>query len=256
MMETLTFVPGVTQVSYGPGIGKPVIRGLSFSRIMTVYQGVRFENQQWGEGHGLGLNDPAINRVEVVKGPASLIYGSGAIGGVINIIDDEVPAESFSGFAGFHLYSNTLGARTMLGFEGSAKNGAYWGVSGNLQSHSDYLDGTNRIIGNSRFGSDMVKGVTGLQKAWGNSRVSYTYNQQQLGIIEEDEMQESLATRHRDKFLQLPYQQVTDHLFSTQTNIKMGSSGIRLSLGHHVNLREENEEAMDQVDLGLQLKTT
>lgn len=256
MMEALTFVPGVTQVSYGPAIGKPVIRGLSFSRIMTVYQGVRFENQQWGEDHGLGLNDPAIDRVEIIKGPASLMYGSGAIGGVINIIDEQVPTEKFSGFAGINLYSNTLGARTDFGLKGAAQKGAFWGLSGSLQSHSDYMDGTNRIIGNSRFRSAMAKASAGMLQRWGSTKISYIYNRQLPGIIEEDEMEKSLATRHRDKSLQIPYQEVTDHLFASQTHFKIGSSNLRLKLGHHLNLREENEEAMDKIDLGLRLNTT
>lgn len=255
MMEALTFVPGVTQVSFGPAIGKPVIRGLSFSRIMTVYQGVRFENQQWGEDHGLGLNDPSIDRVEVVKGPASLMYGSGAIGGVINIIDEEIPSERLSGFAGLSLYSNTLGARSELGLRGAGKKGFFWGLSGNLQSHADYIDGTNRIIGNARFRSAMAKASAGMHQSWGTTRFSYIYNRQLPGIIDENEMEETLATRHPDRSLQLPFQEVTDHLLSSQTHIKMGSSGLRINLGYHVNLREENETSMKAIDLGLRLTT-
>ena len=82
LMSSLSRVPGVNQVSLGPGISKPVIRGLSFSRVLSVYQGARFENQQWGADHGLGLNETGISGVEIIKGPASIIYGSGAMAGV------------------------------------------------------------------------------------------------------------------------------------------------------------------------------
>src|SRR5690606_29668156 len=69
LMSTLARIPGINQVSLGPGISKPVIRGLSFSRVLSVYQGARFENQQWGADHGLGLNETGISGVEIIKGP-------------------------------------------------------------------------------------------------------------------------------------------------------------------------------------------
>lgn len=256
MMEALSYVPGVSQISYGPAVGKPVIRGLSFSRIMTVYQGIRFENQQWGEDHGLGLNDQAISGVELVKGPASLMYGSGAIGGVINILDQEPAEKPLEGYAGVNLYSGTRGLRTDLGLKGARKSGFFWSMDGNMQSHSDYRDGANRIVGNSRFTSAMAKSAVGIRKPWGSSKLTYTYNKQLLGIIEEHEMQESLATGAWDKSLQIPYQELTDQLITSQSIFNIGSSKLRLNLGHHLNLREENDEVMEQIDLGLNLQTT
>jgi iron complex outermembrane receptor protein len=256
MMEALSFVPGVSQISYGPAVGKPVIRGLSFSRIMTVYQGIRIENQQWGEDHGLGLNDQGISRVEVVKGPASLMYGSGAIGGVINIVDQEPAEKPLEGYAGIDMYSNTLGMRSDLGLKGIGNSGLFWSLDGNVQSHSDYRDGNNRIVGNSRFSSAMAKTAAGIKKGWGSSKLTYTYQKQLPGIIEEHEMQETMATNRWDKSLQVPYQHITDHLLTSQSVFNIGASKLRLNLGHHLNLREENEEAMGKIDLGLRLQTS
>src|SRR5690554_4688629 len=87
LMSSLARMPGINEVSLGPGIGKPVVRGLSFSRVLSVYQGARFENQQWGADHGLGLNETGISSIEVIKGPASIIYGSGAMAGVIHLVE-------------------------------------------------------------------------------------------------------------------------------------------------------------------------
>ena len=84
LIEGLATIPGVSQVSTGTSIGKPVIRGLSGNRVLVYSQGVRMENQQFGEEHGLGLNDSGVESVEVIKGPASLLYGSDALGGVIH----------------------------------------------------------------------------------------------------------------------------------------------------------------------------
>src|SRR6476620_993432 len=73
LIEGLAKIPGVAQVSTGTSIGKPVIRGLSGNRVLVHSQGVRLENQQFGEERGLGLNDSAIESVEVIKGPGSLL---------------------------------------------------------------------------------------------------------------------------------------------------------------------------------------
>ena len=83
LIEGLATIPGVSQISTGTSIGKPVIRGLSSNRVLVYSQGVRIENQQFGDEHGLGLNDAGVESVEVIKGPASLLYGSDALGGVL-----------------------------------------------------------------------------------------------------------------------------------------------------------------------------
>jgi iron complex outermembrane receptor protein len=88
LTEAISNIPGVEQNTTGTGIGKPVIRGLSGNRIVTYAQGIRIENQQWGAEHGLGVADLGVESVEVIKGPASLLYGSDAIGGVLYFVDE------------------------------------------------------------------------------------------------------------------------------------------------------------------------
>lgn len=83
LMGLLKEEPGINGAEMGHGIVKPFIRGLGFSRVVTIYQGNKLENHQWGADHGLGVNDLGVNQIEVIKGPASILYGSGAIGGVI-----------------------------------------------------------------------------------------------------------------------------------------------------------------------------
>ena len=85
--DLIANIPGVYQNSTGVGISKPVIRGLGLNRVITYMNGLRIENQQWGADHGLGLTDLGIGRVEIIKGPASLLYGSDALGGVIYFVD-------------------------------------------------------------------------------------------------------------------------------------------------------------------------
>ncbi|UOQ65777.1 TonB-dependent receptor [Hymenobacter volaticus] len=79
-------VPGLSAVTTGPNISKPFIRGLGYNRVLTLYNGLRQEGQQWGDEHGIEIDQYDIDRIEVVKGPASLIYGSDAVAGVINML--------------------------------------------------------------------------------------------------------------------------------------------------------------------------
>ena len=83
--NSISKLPGVSIISTGPGIGKPSIRGLSFNRVVVISQGLRLENQQWGEEHGIATSSSGVESVEVVKGPLYVLYGSDAMGGVLNI---------------------------------------------------------------------------------------------------------------------------------------------------------------------------
>lgn len=77
-------VPGLNAVKTGPNISKPFIRGLGYNRVLTLYDGIRQEGQQWGDEHGIEVDAYNIDRAEVIKGPASLMYGSDALAGVVS----------------------------------------------------------------------------------------------------------------------------------------------------------------------------
>jgi iron complex outermembrane recepter protein len=86
IIDALSKVPGISQVTTGVGISKPVIRGMGYNRVVVVNDGIRQEGQQWGDEHGIEIDENGVNRVEILKGPASLAYGSDAMAGVINMI--------------------------------------------------------------------------------------------------------------------------------------------------------------------------
>lgn len=93
--ETLEQIPGVRSLSMTTGIGKPVIRGLTNNRVVTLANGQRTETQQWGHDHSPNVESADAERIEVVKGPASVLYGSDALGGVVNVVRRPLPrAES------------------------------------------------------------------------------------------------------------------------------------------------------------------
>src|ERR1017187_4650667 len=77
---------GLNAVKTGPNISKPFIRGLGYNRVLTLYDGVRQEGQQWGDEHGIEVDAYNIEKAEVIKGPASLMYGSDAVAGVVSLM--------------------------------------------------------------------------------------------------------------------------------------------------------------------------
>ncbi|MGN6567591.1 MAG: TonB-dependent receptor, partial [Flavipsychrobacter sp.] len=130
IIDAITRVPGVNQVTTGPAVSKPVIRGLSYNRIVTLNDGVRQEGQQWGDEHGIEIDDYNVSRVEVLKGPASLMYGSDAIAGVINIIsNDVVPSGKIMGNITTNYQTNN-GLAALYARLGGNNNGFYWSVYG------------------------------------------------------------------------------------------------------------------------------
>ncbi|HEY9123084.1 MAG TPA: carboxypeptidase-like regulatory domain-containing protein, partial [Bacteroidales bacterium] len=134
--EVLTKVPGVDMISKGSGVSKPVIRGLSMNDILVLNNGVRFENYQYSSHHPLGIDEFGIDDVEIIKGPASLLYGSDAIGGVVNFIKEKpAPQNSIAGDYNVQLFSNSQGIANNLGIKGSSDN-FFGGVRLGQKSHA------------------------------------------------------------------------------------------------------------------------
>src|SRR5690349_12404199 len=168
--DALSKLPGISQLTTGPAITKPVIRGLYGNRVLAVLSGLKFDNQQWQDEHGLGLTDVGIDRIEVIKGPASLLYGSEAIGGILNIIEElpNRPAEKTADM-NVGLFSNTYGLSFDAGLK-SATQKRNWGLRVGLNSNADYSDGNNTRIQNSRFAGYYVKGSYGfIKNRWTSS---------------------------------------------------------------------------------------
>lgn len=138
-------------ISKVSGVSKPVIRGLSMNDILILNNGVRYENYQYSSHHPLGIDDSGIEDVEVIKGPASLLYGSDAIGGVINFIKEKPASEhSIIGDYTVQLFSNTLGIKNNIGIKGSSGR-FFGGIRIGQKTHADFLQGGGEYVPNSRF---------------------------------------------------------------------------------------------------------
>ncbi len=137
LMQTLARLPGVKAMNVGSGESKPVIRGLGFNRIVVAENGIKHEGQQWGDDHGLEADQFSTDNVEVVKGPSALVYGSDAIGGVLDLRSDAVPEKRFGGSVNVFARSNNESAGTHVGIGG--RNGKFWyKANATLIDYADY----------------------------------------------------------------------------------------------------------------------
>jgi iron complex outermembrane receptor protein len=149
LSEAIATLPGVSQITTG-AISKPVIRGLYGDRIQINVAGLKLEDQQWEDEDGLVLSDVGVERIELIKGPAALMFGSDAMGGVVNIVEEDLPEPGTTKQnLNFKLFSNTYGAGIDYGFKKSGEN-AFLLRTG-IESHADYSDGAGNRVPNTRF---------------------------------------------------------------------------------------------------------
>jgi iron complex outermembrane recepter protein len=248
LIESLATIPGVSQVATGGGIGKPVIRGLSGNRVLVYTQGVRLENQQFGEEHGLGLNDAGVESVEVIKGPASLLYGSDALGGVLYFNPEGFakPNKTEGSFS-HKVFSNTLGSNNSLGFKTATEKWKFL-VRGTYNSHIDYTIPNGDKVTNSRFLEKDFKAGLGYTSTVFSSVMRYNYNNLNLGLPEA--ISDQSSSREPD----YPRQGIDNHIVSLHNKLFFKNSKMEADFGYIFNNRKEFADNPDPI-LQMDLKT-
>ncbi len=250
LAEAISNIAGVDQNTTGVGIGKPIIRGLSGNRIVTYAQGIRIENQQWGSEHGLGIGEVGIESVEVIKGPASLLYGSDALGGVLYFVDERYATHnSIEGFAQTKFLSNTLGSINNVGLKLHNEK-ILWNVFGSLSSHADYNTPNLGRVDNTRFSEKNIKTSLGFHKNDWISNVRYSYLSNDFGITEG--INYALSNSRK---LALPFQTINNHNLSIENTLFTRDASWDLILGYTNNNRKEFEDDKNVAALAMQLQT-
>lgn len=174
IIDAITKIPGITAVTTGPNISKPYIRGLGFNRILTLYDGVRQEGQQWGDEHGVEVDQYSIDHVEIVKGPASLSYGSDALAGVVNLIPTQpAPEGKTIGeiITEYQTNNKEIGLSGML--EGT-KNGFEWMGRISHKQATNYQNNIDGRVYGTSFNETDVTGYLGLHKKWGYAHLHFS----------------------------------------------------------------------------------
>ena len=264
LVDAIAKVPGVSQVSTGGAISKPTIRGLGYNRVLTIVDGVREEAQQWGDEHGVEADQFSASRVEVLKGPASLLYGSDALGGVINIIDDLVPAEgTFGGrFTTNYATNNGLSGSSLM-LQGNTDGFVYRGRVSYKNAYGFGYRG--KVVPNSGFNENNVSGMLGLNKSWGYTHFNFSRFDTNIGLVEEgpdsngnylDEEGNVISNAAaRSRHLELPYQHINHYRFALNSNILLGGGQLKSIFGFQDNIRKEFEESRGVPGLHLDLRS-
>ncbi len=234
LMESLTEIPGVDMISTGSGLSKPVIRGLSMNGILITKDGTRIENYQYSTGHPAGVDDNGSGTVEIIKGPASLLYGSDAIGGVINFISSHpAPIGKIEGSYQTQYFSNTLGSNNSLNLQGASKH-FYAGVSANYKTHADYKQGGGDYVPNTRFNEWSTSLNTGFNAKIGTFNLSYYYFKQQVGMTNSSAVS---AITERGRKNEIWYQDPHHHLISSHNKLYLGRLRCDVNAAWQSNLR-------------------
>jgi iron complex outermembrane receptor protein len=234
-MASITSVPGVSMISKGPGVGTPVIRGLSLSNVLVLNKGIPMANFQFSEDHPYLVNGLGIGRVEIIKGPASLMYGSGAVGGIINMVEEPAAREgSIEGNANMQFFSNTLGTLSSAEIKGNHK-GFVWSGGAQVNSNADYRQGGKAGVAyNTRFNTHSAALSAGIIKKIGSFRMFYDYHRSKLGMA----VPPALAIVHtRSRKNNVWYQDLADHLLVSKNKIFLGHLKVNADFSFQDNHR-------------------
>ena len=259
LMQTLSKIPGVSTISIGSGQSKPVIRGLGFNRVAVVQNGVKHEAQQWGNDHGLEIDQYGIENIQIIKGPASLVYGSDAIAGVVDIQPNSVPLmHSFQGELNVIGQTNNDLIGVSVGID-ARKHNWYYGGRLTYRDYADYKVPTDKISfenyifdlhdnnlrntageeANASFNigyiTDNIESETTFSNVYAKN--GFFANAHGLEVRTSDIDYDSSS---RD--IDLPYHTVNHFKITNNTSILSGDHTFLFDLGYQNNLRKEYSE--------------
>lgn len=272
IVDAMTALPGVSAVSTGPAISKPIIRGLGANRIVVMQDGVRQEGQQWGDEHGIEIDEASVNGIEVVKGPASLMYGSDAMAGVVQFLTQSSPPEgTIQGQWLNGIQSNSGLLHSNLRIAGQ-QNGINWGGYATYKSAHDYSNRLDGRVLNSRFSERNWGAQLGINKVHGFSHLIFSRFQQKPGLIEGDRDDatgkfllyagsplERIATTQdlRGRSPWIPNQQVIHDRLVSDNQWSIGGSRLKANIAWQRNQRMEfgNPEDPQEKELYFDLQT-
>lgn len=264
IIEAVSLQPGMSQVSTGIGITKPVIRGLGGNRVLVVNDGIRQEGQQWGDEHGIEVDEYSVEQVEILKGPASLAYGSDALAGVVHFISTPSTEEgSHQGniFAGYQTNNGLAGLSGNM--KGNA-NGLIYSIRVSAKAAHAYQNRADGFVLNSGFRENSVNGIIGVNRRWGFSHLHMSRYEISPGIIEgerdsssgrfvrfipkDDTLTEAIiaGSGEMKKYKLLhPFQNVRHFKVVSVNSFVTGKGRIAATIGFQKNFRQEFADVLE-----------
>jgi iron complex outermembrane receptor protein len=262
IIDALAKQPGVSQITTGAGISKPVIRGLGYNRVVVVNDGIRQEGQQWGDEHGVEIDEFGVNNVEILKGPASLAFGSDAMAGVINMISaPTTPEGSMQG----HVITNYQSNNGLFGYSANLagnNKGFIWNARISGKRAHDYQNSVDSWVENSAFRENAASTLLGLNRSWGYSHLTLSLYNLEPGIVgeghhhEEGETADEHEEERNPKSYQpgAPFQKINHYKAVWNSKFFMGQGNLQTTFGFQQNNRKEFESA-DEYGLYFKLNT-
>jgi len=256
LSNALEQLPGINSINMGVSVSKPVIRGMSGNRIVVAENGIKQEGQQWGGDHGLEIDPFNAERIEIIKGPASLLYGSDAMGGVIHIKQPLIPLKGTheAKMAGIYKsVNNTFGGTASA--SGNSGGWVYrlratWLEYGDYHVPADSftynrytLPIENERLKNTAGKEKHIAGQIGIHRKWGYSRISLSNFHQEIGVFSGAigiPRAYNLTDDGNTRNIDLPNQRINHFKVISNSNIQFGSNWLELDLGYQMNQRREN----------------
>lgn len=261
IIDAISRQPGVSQITTGSGISKPVIRGLGYNRVLVVNDGIRQEGQQWGDEHGVEVDGEGVHSVEIMKGPASLMYGSDAMAGVVVFHDSPIlPLGTMKATVSGGWQSNANLWNYSVNFAGN-QQGFVWDGRWSQKGAGEYENSINHKVENSQFSEQAARMMMGFNKRWGYSHLKLSYYHIKPGIVGEhhhehdaDHDHEGEDHEHEGEEHESPFQHVRHYKVTLDNSFNIGESRIKALLAYQQNRRQEYE-APDEVGQDFRLHT-
>ena len=260
IIDAISHQPGVSQLTTGGSISKPIIRGLGYNRVVVMSEGVRQEGQQWGDEHGVEVDGSSVGSVEILKGPASLMYGSDAMAGVVIMHPQPTlgEGEMRANVSTEYQTNNGLFAYN-LSMAGN-QQGFVWDARYSDKMAHAYKNKHDGYVPGSQFRERAGRLMLGVNKAWGHSRLTCTAYHLTPSIVEGERDQETgdlvcssvSPTSYRKS---LPFQQVKHYKAVWDNSLNLPSGYLKAIIGYQQNRRQEFEESEDEYELYLKLHT-
>ena len=260
IIDAIAHQPGISQLTTGSGISKPIIRGLGYNRVVVMSEGVRQEGQQWGDEHGVEVDGSSVNSVEILKGPASLMYGSDAMAGVVILHAQPTPAlgEMRAKVSTEYQTNNGL-FNYNLSMAGN-QNGVVWDAHYSDKMAHAYKNKYDGYVPGSQFRERAGRLLLGLNKEWGHSRLIGSAYHLTPSIIEgsRDPITGELTCESdqvKTYGKTLPFQQVNHYKLVWDNSLNLSSGQLKAIIGYQQNRRQEYEESADEYGIFLKLHT-
>ena len=261
IIDAIAQQPGVSQLTTGSSISKPIIRGLGYNRVVVMSEGVRQEGQQWGDEHGVEVDGSSVHSVEILKGPASLMYGSDAMAGVVILHSQPtLPLGMMRANVSTEYQTNNGLFTYNLSMAGNQK-GFVWDAHYSDKMAHAYKNKYDAYVPGSQFRERAGRLLLGLNKEWGHSRLIGTAYHLTPSIIEGSRDPDTGELEHEEGFTghgygkTLPFQQVKHYKLVWDNSLNLSSGQLKAIIGYQHNRRQEYEESADEYGIFLKLHT-